>query len=328
VLYFGVPPRQSGGVANASPTIWRVSVAMPKSLRTVSTASIFPAVLLAALATSLFEQQSLAQSPSHHVKSAHQGALAEPLVIGIDGSQTGVAKFQGNLTAISAPSGQGLVLSREPDCSLSLFTGTVSLGSTSTYTSTGLFADYIASFTQRRPHHHPKRLLLRLHLSATGFGSRAASAQATQPPAFRSSPRGYAPCSAQRPRDWQRHHQLHLDHLSFSPAAPSPHQTSTETAASRRRQRHQHDSSSLRRLARRQLQTAVPTQSPAPIRLRHHRRHQQDGGLESSPPPTAVDLRPPGKGIWHARSLVLALRRLLLGHQPRPRHQPLRTSAP
>jgi hypothetical protein len=117
---------------------------MPESPRTVSSVSIFPAALLAALALTaiLFEQQSIAQAPSPHVKSAHQGALAEPLVIGTDGSQTGIAKFQGNLTAISAPSGQGLVLSREPDCSLSLFTGTVSLGSTWTYASTGLFADY------------------------------------------------------------------------------------------------------------------------------------------------------------------------------------------
>jgi hypothetical protein len=90
-----------------------------------------------------FAQQSLAQTAAvSRSKSAHQGALAEPLAIGTDGSQTGIAKFRGNLTAISAPSGQGLVLSREPDCSLSLFTGTISLGSTWTYTSTGLFADY------------------------------------------------------------------------------------------------------------------------------------------------------------------------------------------
>src|ERR1700750_1638461 len=102
---FGAPPRQSGCVAIASPTIWRVLLAMPKSLRTVSTVSIFPVAFLAALAltTSLVEKQSLAQAPSPHIKSAHQGALAEPLVIGTDGSQTGVAKFQGNLTAISAP---------------------------------------------------------------------------------------------------------------------------------------------------------------------------------------------------------------------------------
>jgi hypothetical protein len=117
---------------------------MPKFLKNVSTVSIAPVALLAllSLAPNLFPRRSFAQATSSHSKSAHQGALAEPLVIGTDGSQTGVAKFQGNLTAISAPSGQGLVLSREPDCSLSLFTGTVSLGSTSPYTSTGLFADY------------------------------------------------------------------------------------------------------------------------------------------------------------------------------------------
>jgi hypothetical protein len=76
------------------------------------------------------------------VKSGHQGALAEPLLTGTNGSQTGVAKFQGNLTAISAPSGQGLVLTREPDCSLSLFTGTISISPQFTYSSTGFFADY------------------------------------------------------------------------------------------------------------------------------------------------------------------------------------------
>jgi hypothetical protein len=94
------------------------------------------------LATSLSEPLSLAQTTRPHVKSAHQGALAEPLITGTDGSQTGVAKFQGHLTAISAPSGQALVLSREPDCSLSLFTGTISLTPHFSYSSTGFFADY------------------------------------------------------------------------------------------------------------------------------------------------------------------------------------------
>jgi hypothetical protein len=98
--------------------------------------------------------------------------LAEPLITGTDGSQTGVAKFQGNLTAISAPSGQALVLSREPDCSLSLFTGTISLTPHFSYSSTGFFADY------ERVLHTNAGLATTPDVSATcaspttGFGSR------------------------------------------------------------------------------------------------------------------------------------------------------------
>jgi hypothetical protein len=95
-----------------------------------------------ALATALLDPQSLAQTARPHLKSGHQGALAEPLLTGTDGSQTGIAKFQGNLTAITAPSGQALVLTREPDCSLTLFTGTIALTPQFSYSSTGFFADY------------------------------------------------------------------------------------------------------------------------------------------------------------------------------------------
>jgi hypothetical protein len=117
---------------------------MQKLLKIVFLAPVLTPVafVILTIATSLFDQQSLAQAASPHVKSAHQGALAEPLITGTDGSQTGVAKFQGNLTAITAPSGQALVLSREPDCSLSLFTGTISLTPHFSYGSTGFFADY------------------------------------------------------------------------------------------------------------------------------------------------------------------------------------------
>jgi Bacterial Ig-like domain (group 3)/FG-GAP-like repeat len=111
---------------------------MQKSLRTVFFASV--ALFALVLSSSLTSRLSFAQTKPH-VK-AHQGSLAEPLLTGSDGSQTGIAKFQGNLTAITAPPGQALVLSREPDCSLSLFTGTVALTSQLTYTSTGFFADY------------------------------------------------------------------------------------------------------------------------------------------------------------------------------------------
>jgi hypothetical protein len=119
-----------------SQSLWRVPVAMQLSR------IVFAALIVLPLVSPLADRQSFGQTATPHVKSGHQGALAEPLLTGSDGSQTGIAKFQGNLTAITAPSGQALVLSREPDCSLSLFTGTVALTSQLTYTSTGFFADY------------------------------------------------------------------------------------------------------------------------------------------------------------------------------------------
>jgi hypothetical protein len=60
---------------------------------------------------------------------------------GSDGSQTGTADFLGNFTAISAPSGQALILFRQPDCSLSLGMGTYNVGA-GTYTETGITNDY------------------------------------------------------------------------------------------------------------------------------------------------------------------------------------------
>ena len=60
---------------------------------------------------------------------------------GSDGSQTGTADFQGNFTAISALPGQALILFRQPDCSLSLGTGTYNVGA-GTYSETGITNDY------------------------------------------------------------------------------------------------------------------------------------------------------------------------------------------
>ena len=66
---------------------------------------------------------------------------ATSMFTGSDGSTTGTADFQGNFTAISAPSGQALILFRQPDCSLSLGTGTYNIGA-GTYSETGLTNDY------------------------------------------------------------------------------------------------------------------------------------------------------------------------------------------
>ena len=144
---------------------------MQKSLKSV----FFAVFALAAftLATSLLEPQSFAQTASPHRQSAHQGALADPLLTGSDGSQTGIAKFQGNLTAITAPSGQALVLPREPDCSLSLFTGTIALSPHFTYSSTGFFADYERTLhTNAGLTSTPDTFTAGCGSAATGFGTR------------------------------------------------------------------------------------------------------------------------------------------------------------
>ncbi len=113
---------------------------MQKFLKVVVLALV--SVFLLTLAACVFEPQAIAQTAKAHTLPHRQGIFAEPLLTGTDGSQTGLAKLQGNLTAITAPSGQALMLAREPDCSLTLFTGTVSYPSTFAYSSTGLFRNY------------------------------------------------------------------------------------------------------------------------------------------------------------------------------------------
>ncbi|SDE85456.1 beta strand repeat-containing protein [Terriglobus roseus] len=69
---------------------------------------------------------------------------ARPSVItGTDGTASGTASFQGNFTAISAPSGQAVGLAREADCSLNFYTGSYSLTTTSfSYTRTSIATKY------------------------------------------------------------------------------------------------------------------------------------------------------------------------------------------
>jgi Bacterial Ig-like domain (group 3)/FG-GAP-like repeat len=104
--------------------------------------AVTPVVLATlSLAINLFERPALAQVAPHKT-STRQGGSAEPLLTGTDGSTTGVAKFQGNFTAITAPSGQVLALVRQANCALLFLTGTYSNGSTFTYTSTGMTPNY------------------------------------------------------------------------------------------------------------------------------------------------------------------------------------------
>jgi hypothetical protein len=63
------------------------------------------------------------------------------MVTGTDGSQTGIASFQGNFTTITTPSG-ALSLFREPNCSLTLATGTYSINPSFMYTQTELIPNY------------------------------------------------------------------------------------------------------------------------------------------------------------------------------------------
>jgi hypothetical protein len=79
------------------------------------------------------------QSLSPGTKLIRRNATSK--FIGSDGSQTGTADFLGNFTAISATSGQALILFRQPDCSLSLGTGSYNVGA-GTYTETGLTSNY------------------------------------------------------------------------------------------------------------------------------------------------------------------------------------------
>jgi Bacterial Ig-like domain (group 3)/FG-GAP-like repeat len=133
------PPGSSLCVANACHILEGI-VAVQKILRITIISIAFVVLMLAA---NLCAQQSLAQAAVHpHKTSAHQGASAEPLLTGDNGTQTGVAKFQGNFTAITGPSGQVLTLTREPDCSLTLLTGSYSFGPPLSYTPSALFTDY------------------------------------------------------------------------------------------------------------------------------------------------------------------------------------------
>ncbi len=108
--------------------------------RILSAASV--ALVALVLAGSLFAQQPLPGAQLAGQKTARSGhRSAAPMVAGINGTQTGTANFQGNFTSITTPSGV-LSLFREPNCSLSLATGTYALDPSFSYTQTELSANY------------------------------------------------------------------------------------------------------------------------------------------------------------------------------------------
>ena len=69
-------------------------------------------------------------------KAKVKHGMAKPQLTGTDGS-TGTAKFQGNFTTLSAPSGQVMGMALRADCSLSFATSSYSLSTTSTDNVTG-----------------------------------------------------------------------------------------------------------------------------------------------------------------------------------------------
>jgi hypothetical protein len=60
----------------------------------------------------------------------------QPRLTGSDGSETGVASFLGNLTAITEPDQTYFLMLRQPNCSLAQFTATSGLAGSATYSST------------------------------------------------------------------------------------------------------------------------------------------------------------------------------------------------
>jgi hypothetical protein len=90
------------------------------------------ALLTVFLVSTAFMQSSMAcaaaQSHEPGQKSVRTRRTPRPEFTGSDGSQTGVASFQGNFTTISAAPGQVIGLYRIPDCSLTLAAATYNIG--------------------------------------------------------------------------------------------------------------------------------------------------------------------------------------------------------
>ena len=84
------------------------------------------------LVSSAFIQSSVAyaaaQSHEPGQKPVRTRRAPRPKFTGSDGSQTGIASFQGNFTTISGPPGQMIALFRMSDCSLTLAAATYNIG--------------------------------------------------------------------------------------------------------------------------------------------------------------------------------------------------------
>ncbi len=113
---------------------------LPLVLRRAGALSLFAVLIFVSnfLAQTALLNAQVATRPTPHTRN--RSAL--PMVSGVDGSQTGIAKFSGNFTAISTPSG-ALALGRQPNCSFGLATGTYDINSGAlTYTQTDITPHY------------------------------------------------------------------------------------------------------------------------------------------------------------------------------------------
>jgi Bacterial Ig-like domain (group 3)/FG-GAP-like repeat/FG-GAP repeat len=67
-----------------------------------------------------------ARSQKGAIGKRHAHRSTHPLLTGSDGSETGIADFLGNFTAITSASQSTFLLQRQPDCSLTLYSGVAS----------------------------------------------------------------------------------------------------------------------------------------------------------------------------------------------------------
>jgi hypothetical protein len=75
-------------------------------------------------------------APTRNLRKQVVHKSPRPLLTGTDGSETGIADFLGNFTTITSPSQSYFLIQRQPDCSLTLFTGDSSAAGSATVTST------------------------------------------------------------------------------------------------------------------------------------------------------------------------------------------------
>ncbi len=99
----------------------------PQNSSLANKPTVLLSVVTLALVAGAFLQSPVAyagQNQQPGQRSARPHGAVRPGFMGSDGSQTGVASFQGNFTTIQAPPGQALALYRLANCSLTLAEGT------------------------------------------------------------------------------------------------------------------------------------------------------------------------------------------------------------
>jgi len=132
-------------VFTVSQRIAKIVVCIRESRRAMLVRRILPAASVALVAL-VFSPRFFAQQPLPATQLAGQKTVrpkrqaTRPMVTGTNGAQTGTANFVGNFTTISTPA-DALSVFREPNCSLSLATGTYTIDPFM-YTQSELSANY------------------------------------------------------------------------------------------------------------------------------------------------------------------------------------------